>query len=193
MPIVKVNDKGEFELVEVDLDGWKRTFRRLLLNGPPLSGKTTSLLTFPGTQEAKRHIVVAPGELGHSSIREDDSTKLYYWEFNPGESNVQYGKVWIQLQTIVNDVLSGKHGGVNMFAIDGLHKVYYVIMKAKGYGPTTDPREYTKYHEAFSNFMSPILTVSIVIFSAGSFVSSGAEKFFFCMLSSSISCVLIIY
>lgn len=157
MPIVRFNDKGEFELEEVDLDAWRTTFRRLLLNGPPLTGKTTSLLTFP----AKRHLVIAPGEMGHSSVREDENTKVYYWEFDPAASNVQYGRVWAQLQKLVLAILSGNFGEVNTFGMDGLHKVYYLIMKANGFTSNTDPKEYVKYHEAFTNFLGPILGSSI--------------------------------
>src|SRR3990167_4563406 len=153
LPVVTMSEKGDFELTPVDLDILKTTFRRLLLNGPPLSGKTTALLTFP----PKRFILVAPGELGYSSIREDDQTKLFYWEFDPGASNVQYARVWTQLQLLVLQILSGKHGEVTTFCVDGLHKLYYLIMKALGFTSSSDPKEYVKYHETFSNFMSPIL------------------------------------
>jgi hypothetical protein len=153
MPIVQMNDKGEFELVETDLDSWKSTFRRLLINGPPISGKSTSLLTFP----PKRHILVAPGELGHSSLREDDDTKVYYWRFDPSATTIQYMKLWISVQKLTNDILSGACGEVNTFAWDGLHKLYYLIMKAFGWTSSTDPRQYVKYHEAFENYIRPVL------------------------------------
>lgn len=153
LPIITLNEKGEFELEEIDLDGWKNTFRRVLVNGPPLSGKTTSFLTFP----PKRHIFIAPGELGHSSVREDETTKLYYWEFDPNSTNVQYMRTWVYVQRLTQEILAGKHGEVTTFCIDGLHKLYYVIMKAMGFTSNSDPKEYVKYHEAFANYMHFVL------------------------------------
>ena len=153
MPIITTNDKGEFVLEEIDLDSWKNTFRRVLVNGPPLSGKTTCMLTFP----AKRHILIAPGELGHSSVREDENTKLYYWEFDPSATQVQYARIWAYVQGLTREILSGKHGPVETFGIDGLHKLYYVIMKAMGFTSASDPKEYVKYHEAFSTYMHGVL------------------------------------
>lgn len=149
-----MNERGEMELTEIDLDAWKATFRRVLVNGPPLSGKTTSFLTFP----PKRHIIVAPGELGHSSVREDDDTKLYYWEFDPNATNVQYARTWVQLQKLTIDILSGKHGAITTFAVDGLHKLYKVIMMAKGWTPDSDPKEYIKYHAEFERYINMILS-----------------------------------
>lgn len=164
-----MNDKGEFVLNEIDLDSWKSTFRRVLLNGPPLSGKTTSFLTFP----AKRHIIVAPGELGHSSLREDENTKLYYWEFDPAVSNIQYLKTWVNVQKITHSIIAGEYGEVTTFAFDGLHKLYYLIMKAKGYTVDSDPREYVKYHEEFSKYMHLILGSKIPYVVASAY--DGAE------------------
>ena|SRR3990167_839180 len=157
MPIIRTNEKGEFELVEVDLDSWKTTFRRLLINGPPLSGKTTSLKTFPAIQR----IIAAPGELGHSSIREDEYTKLYYWEVDPAASNVQYARVWAQVQRLTNEILAGKHGELTTFAIDGLHKLIFVIMCANGWTPDTEGKVYPKYYKLFNEYLGPILASTI--------------------------------
>jgi hypothetical protein len=152
-----VTEKGEFELTEIDLDSWKSTFRRVLVNGPPLSGKTTSFLTFP----TKQHILVAPGELGHSSVRENDDTKLYYWTFDSGASNMQYLKTWINVQKMTNDILSGKFGEVTTFGLDGLHKLYSLIMRAKGWTPNSDAKEYVKYHDEFGTYVNSILNSKV--------------------------------
>jgi len=153
LPIITIDEKGEFSLEEIDLDSWKSTFRRVLVNGPPLSGKTTSFLTFP----SKRHILVAPGELGHSSVREDENTKLYYWEFDPNSTNVQYMRLWVYVQRITQEILTGKHGEVTTFGLDGLHKLYTVVMLAKGWTPDSDPKEYVKYHAEFGKYMQMVL------------------------------------
>lgn len=158
---MRVNDKGQFELHEADLDSWRSTFRRVLLNGPPLSGKTTSMKTFP----APRHILVAPGELGHSSLQEDADTKLYYWECDPNGTNVQYLRMWTYLQQLTMDIINGKHGEITTLGIDGLHKLYNVVMMAKGWTPDSDPKEYVKYHAEFEKFVNMTLTspVSFVV------------------------------
>lgn len=153
MPIVRVDDKGQFELHEIDLDSWKNTFRRVLLNGPPLSGKTTSMKTFP----PPRHILVAPGELGHSSLQEDADTKLYYWEYDPGMTQVQSLRLWAYVQALTHEILAGKHGEVVTFGLDGLHKLYNLIMVAKGWTPDSDPKEYVKYHAEFEKFLGLVL------------------------------------
>lgn len=167
-----MNDKGEMELEEIDLDAWKSTFRRVLVNGPPLSGKTTSFLTFP----PKRHILVAPGELGHSSVQENDDTKLYYWEFDPNATNVQYARTWAHLQKLTVEILSGKHGPITTFAVDGLHKLYYLIMKAGGFTADVDPKAYVKYHETFSNYMNLVLSSPVDYVVASSYDGNEAVE-----------------
>lgn len=157
MPIVSMTDKGELQLIEVDLDGWKSTFRRLLINGPPLSGKTSSLATFP----APRHIIIAPGELGHSSIRDGDGQRVYYWQFDVEQPIVKYMLMWQHVKRLTQEIITGKHGPCETLAIDGLHKLYYVIMKAYGYTSDTDPRAYTKFHEEFTNYVAPLLASKI--------------------------------
>ena len=140
-------------ITEVSRDAWRTIFRRTLLNGPPLSGKTTSLKTWP----AKRHIMIAPGELGHSSILPDDDTRMYYWEFDPRASMVQYSRVLEEVRQTVRDILGGKYGDVTTFALDGLHKLYYLIMKSHGHTIDTDAKEYARYHETFTQILAPIL------------------------------------
>lgn len=153
LPIVSIDDSGNFQLEEIDLDSWKSTFRRVLVNGPPLSGKTTSFKTFP----AKRHILVAPGEMGHSSLREDDDTKLYYFEFDPNSTNIQYKRIWVYVQKLTQEILAGKRGEVTTFGLDGLHKLYEVVMKACGWTTDSDPKEYVKYHDEFGKYTKMVL------------------------------------
>lgn len=149
----------------VSPDRWKSLFRRALINGAPLSGKTTSLKTWPAkTKEhpkGKRHILVAPGELGHSSILPDEDTGLYFWEFDPTAGAVEHAKVWAELQAVTNDIIKGKYGEVTSFCFDGLHKLYYLIQKAKGFTPDVEAKEYVRYHELFSGYVKPILGSNI--------------------------------
>lgn len=158
MPIVMLNDENEYELFEADFDSWADSCSRILINGPPLSGKTSSLITFP----ASRHILVAPGELGASSIREDEFTKVYTFRFDPTD-DFKFQPIWKSVQELTKDILRGSFGKVHTFAIDGLHKLYYFIQKALGYTSSTDPREFARYHETFIKFLTPILASNIPI------------------------------
>lgn len=161
MPTIKLNEKGEATVVPYANDGWMKTFRRDLINGPPMSGKTTSLMTWPACPEAKRHIMVAQDEQGYSSIQEDDSTVIYTWELeSPG---VPLLSLWNHFKRVTKEILDGKHGPVGVFAIDGLHKLVHMLMKLKGWpnGVDFDANSYGKgygyvandYHE----YMMPIL------------------------------------
>lgn len=104
---------------------------------------------------------MAPGELGHSSLQEDSDTKLYYWQFDQNSTQVQYARIWVQLERLTREILAGKHGEITTFGIDGLHKLYYVIMKAAGFTVNSDPKEYVKYHETFGNYMYMLLGSSV--------------------------------
>lgn len=151
MPTINIDIAGKTTVTPLDPEAWKKTLRRVLVHGEPLSGKTTCLMSFP----APRHILIAPGELGYSSIQEDENTKIYYFE--PQDSMMDYRHIWIQVQQWTRDILSGKHGEVTTFAIDGLHKIYAAIMKARGHTPDTDAKAFSGYHDAFNNFMIPII------------------------------------
>lgn len=137
---------------------WLKSYRRVLLNGAPLRGKTTSLKTFP----KPIHIIVAPGEMGYSSLFPDPPhLNLYYWEFDTASPIIAWAKVWVEFKILCTDILNGKYGSVETLAIDGLHKLYYVIQKAHGYTQDSEAREYSRYHEVFTNQMSVILGSSI--------------------------------
>jgi hypothetical protein len=90
-------------------------------------------------------------------VREDENTKLYYWEFDPNSTNVQYMRLWVYVQRITQEILTGKHGEVTTFGLDGLHKLYTVVMLAKGWTPDSDPKEYVKYHAEFGKYMQMVL------------------------------------
>lgn len=156
MPIARINDSGALEVYGTDLDTWDRNFARFLINGPPLSGKTTAAATFP----RPLHMLVAPGELGHSSVMESKDLHVYQFEFDPADE-LRFNDTWKGVQELVGNILSGQFGKVETFVIDGLHKLYYLIQKAFNYRIGTDAREYAKYHEAFRNFIQPIVASPI--------------------------------
>lgn len=142
---------------EVAIAQWLRSLRRILISAPPLHGKTTSFRTFP----PKRHVLVAPGETGHSSIMPSADTNKYVWEFDPTSPQVVWGKVWMEVKQTTREILGGKHGEVTTFAIDGLHVLYECMMRAKGWTPDTDPKEFTSYHKEFKDYLDPIIASDV--------------------------------
>lgn len=134
-------------------DGWKRDFRRVLINGAPLSGKTTSLKTWP----AKRHVVIAPGELGHSSLLPDADTEKYFWEFDPAQPKIAWSDIYREFKTLITEIAKGEHGECTTLAVDGLHRLYYTIQMANGYNPDNDAKQFMKFHKEFGDIMALIL------------------------------------
>ena len=117
------------KLMNKDQNLWKRACSRVLINGGPTTGKTQSLLTFP----APRHIMVAPGEQGISTLKPDDDTKIYYWEVDLKAPQIMWAQEWAAWKQLTLEILAGKHGECNTFAWDGIHKVYEMVQKANGY------------------------------------------------------------
>lgn len=158
MPVIIFNEDGEPEYYETDVDQWVSDASRILLNGPPLTGKTTSLLTFP----RPCHILIAPTEMGASSIRDNPKAGVHVYKFQFKAAEVlKYQTIWRGVQETTQMILDGSHGKVNTFCIDGLHRLYYFIQKALGYTASTDSKEYSRYHETFVNFLLPILSSDV--------------------------------
>lgn len=156
MPIVS-NDKGNLVFTPQSEDAWKKSFSRILLNGPPLSGKTTSFLTFP----PKRRIIVVPGELGFSSIMEDDNTELYYWEVDAELRQEEAERYKTRLREVIKHVLAKDDN--TFIGLDGLHKLYQLILTSHGWPTNEDKfgeKAYGKGHGlARAEFVSIVQTI----------------------------------
>lgn len=157
MPVIIPNQDGDFEIFESGFDTWVENCSRVMLHGPPISGKTTSLMSFP----APRHILVAPREQGASSIREDKGTRIYTFKFPTTKDATRYQSLWRAVQEYTTEIIEGNYGEVETFAIDGLHKLYYLVQKSLGYTASSDSREFGRYHETFLNYLDPILSSNI--------------------------------
>lgn len=146
-------------LLELDREAWRRAFSRVLWNGPPLSGKTTGTLTLP----RPCHLVVAPGEHGYSSVEPTEDYHIYAWPYDPTDpKSASPREVWKELQDTVTDILTGKKGEVSSLVFDGLHKLYDLVMRVEGWNSAMVDdkeagRQYTKYHDKFSTFLSRLL------------------------------------
>jgi hypothetical protein len=130
----------------------------VLWNGPPLSGKTTGTLTLP----RPCHLVVAPGESGYSSVEPADDFHIYAWRWDAQSPNVPYAQIWRELNDTVTEILSGKRGEVQSLVIDGLHKLYDLVMRSEGWNSSMVDdkeagRQYTKYHDRFGTFLARVI------------------------------------
>lgn len=102
-----------------DTDTWRRLARRVLLTGPPNSGKTTSLATWPRPIA----IVSFPGELGLASLPQGPDIKTFAW----GDVDQTKPTDWIGMieetrRTMADLIISKKYATI---AGDGLHKLYW--------------------------------------------------------------------
>jgi len=155
-------------LLQLDREAWRRAFSRVLWNGPPLSGKTTGTLTLP----RPCHLVVAPGEHGYSSVEPTDDYHIYAWDYDPQDVKSTTPKeVWKELQDTVTEILTGKHGEVRSLVLDGLHKLYDLVMRVEGWNSAMVDdkeagRQYTKYHDKFGTFLSRVLGSAIPLVGA---------------------------
>ena len=154
-------------LKQITRDTWRRSFSRILWNGPPLTGKTTGTLTLP----RPCHLLVAPGELGYSSVEPTDDYHIYAWDFDPALPAIPYAAIWAEIRETVTEILTGKRGEVASLVIDGLHKLYDLVMRVDGWTPSlVDDKEsgkqYTKYHATFGTFLARVLGSGIPLVGA---------------------------
>lgn len=118
MPFVQLNSGAQ----------WGKLARRILVSGPPNSGKTYCVRTIPG------HIayIAYPGEGGSSTLNqkeiESKGGKCWVWENPPAGTPMDYGKVCNEIRTLTVEILAGKHGAFDAFVGDGLHKLYGMFL-----------------------------------------------------------------
>ena len=109
------------ELTDAD---WERASRRWLLSGPPNSGKTTSLRTFPQPVIVQSYLM----EKGYSSIQ-GIAKAFIPRDFDPQEV-VNWQAVINDTTRLTAEIISGKHGECATFAGDGLHKLFEAFLAA---------------------------------------------------------------
>ena len=97
------------------------TIHRMMIQGPPNSGKTSSVCR---TWPRPLAILSSPGEKGDATIpRGVDGITSFIWEDDP-VSKTSSRMVIDQVETLTWEILGGKHGQFKSFCFDGYHKFY---------------------------------------------------------------------
>ncbi len=144
----------------------RKKFRRVLLNGPPNSGKTTSLRTWPGPVVGQ----VYPKEKGASSLPFRTADGQPITALIPAEIDVTKPQDWkavcTEMRKTTIDILVGKHGPVTTFFGDGIHKAYQVFLAsvcggANFTGEEFETKLYAKAHSLFWEYVDLILSSSV--------------------------------
>ena len=119
------------QLIEtIDMQDQLDSAKLILVNGPPMSGKTTSILTAP----EPRVTIIAPGELGFTSVMATPTNQVKRWKEEPGVPT-DWLKVLLSVEEVLKNCARGKYGDLKegTVALDGIHKLYRLIQRALGY------------------------------------------------------------
>ena len=146
-------------LVSDNLDATLRAGRRILLNGPPNSGKTGSIYTAKGPVVA----VTLPQEKGDASMplktRDGLPIKHFRFDIDPTKDAVSWANEVEAVRRLVKEIAAGKHGPCTTLVMDGGHKLYDTIFKAACNGSVKNideklvGRKYGESHEEFQGFL----------------------------------------
>lgn len=145
-----------YEEIAEDKTAWERAARRILLTGPPNSGKSTSFRTFPRPQVVQ----VYPGEKGGTSIETGEGVKVYKWS---APEVVSWTEVVAETKRLTVDILQrAKKGEVKTFCGDGLHKLYACFLHAATSGASAkgeefDAKIYSSVHAQFFQYVDMVL------------------------------------
>lgn len=135
-----------------------RRAKRLLLTGPPNSGKTTSLRLW----ERPMAYVCFPGENGDATLPSEEGITKFVWEDLDYSKAVDWAAVLKEIKTVTADILGGtKYGQFKTYAGDGLHKLYSIFLNvqtggASAAGEDFEAKLYSGSHKAFFTFIQRV-------------------------------------
>ena len=142
-------------LVSDNLDATLRASRRLLLNGPPNSGKTGSVYTAKGPVIA----ITLPQEKGDASMplktRDGQPIKHFKFDIDPSKEGISWAQEVESVRRLIREISAGKHGTCATLFLDGAHKLYDTIFKANCGGSVKNIEEKAvgrKYGESHGDF-----------------------------------------
>lgn len=145
-----------YEEIAENRTAWERAARRVLLTGPPNSGKSTSFRTFPKPQVVQ----VYPGEKGATSIEAGEGVQVYKWS---APEVVSWSEVLADTKRLtVEQLLRAKKGEIKTFCGDGLHKLYATFLHAATSGASArgedfDAKIYGAVHAQFFAYVDMVL------------------------------------
>ena len=113
----------------IDVNDWLKGRNRVLIMGPPNSGKSYSLMSMPRPV----HVLSCPGEKGWATIKPDPDNGIHLYAFVEEPGPKKSGETVREVKQLIYDLMSNKKGPVASLAVDGLHKFYeYLIDVAAG-------------------------------------------------------------
>lgn len=125
-----------------DHSAWSRRARRVLINGPPNSRKTSSLATWPGELIIQSY----PGEKGTSSIPtttvDGKLVKAFVFDQPEVAAEMNWATVVKETKQLAIDIVGGKHGPVVTYAGDGLHKLYACFLHEATFGASAKGQDF---------------------------------------------------
>ncbi len=107
-----------FKQLNID-DVRKRAQSRVLILGAPNTWKTSAVC---GTWDKPIHVMSYPGEKGSASIPTSPDVHGYVWE-DEDPSQIKLNDTIREIETLTWEILGGKHGEIETFFGDGLHKL----------------------------------------------------------------------
>lgn len=153
-----------------DLPTEMTSLARMLIQGPPNSGKTEAVVrTWPRPLQ----IQVYPGEGGHATIPQGFEARsvgiaAHIPTLDP-TLKITSGAVVQEVEALTFEILGGKHGPVESFCGDGMHKYYLYVLdmvsggqlfRGENIGSDTDPyvsaRIYNRAREHFRYYIQRI-------------------------------------
>jgi hypothetical protein len=137
---------------------WDAMRERILLVGPPNTGKTASLETFVGPEERIAY-VQWPGEQGSGSFpaKKFGDRAVVFVDQSESTATIDYVKELTGVKQVVFDLVAGvKYGKIDVLALDGLHKGYEMFLAAATGGISAKSLDFDAklYEDARKSFLT---------------------------------------
>jgi hypothetical protein len=120
-----------------------------------------------------------PGEKGTTSIPHGDGIQAFVWDMEDITKDQDWSRIILETKQLTVELLAGKHGPIQTFAGDGLHKLYACYLHqatngASARGEEFDPRCYGSASTKFFQYLDLVMRSSVanVVFT----VWDGPEK-----------------
>ncbi len=120
-----------FYTIKLEED-WKPSWRRVAIQGPPNTWKTSSAKTFADASPPLA-LLSYPGEMGVNSVPRHEGILPYIWRDTAEDKLDSLGK-FRAVEEFTAEVISGKYGKIGCFFGDGLHNLATLALDAASDG-----------------------------------------------------------